>query len=674
MTAATTGDRATASIGTQGIDFTHGESEYGVRNFGLQLEVDGHTEVVEWAVEKGAALQATGQGGERLRCSVSVTELGGTNALVIECRLENTTVCPVHLNRIVAGKVSAAGRVSLGKTVPYDARYCHTDNVRTERYPYCQGEYPYVRTLPVAPVVLGRGQDQPFPGVLLTDCQCRQGLVVAAGSQRHARQSYRLSRAPNAQGGHLDVFEIHYELAQTRGCILEPAETLVLDSIYLQILEDRHPQAAYEDYVAFLQSQYTFRGPTSPMLTQAMYCSWNYGRFSEISEEALLKTARFMKEELPNIPFFLMDAGYARERSERFCDGFYPDPNAMVDVEKFPHGIRHYSDELRRMGLRPGIWWSNSASLDSQLYRDHPDWYLRNRDGGVYCIGPDKGYLDLSLPAVREYLDATLAVVLGEWGMDALKMDFWSQNVEDESAVLANPAMGAVACRTALFEIIRKHLPPDGVFVTCVATGMGNPFIGLHADAYRNTIDISRGGWEQQRHNCLWSLPTLLQPGRQTLLLNQDSLGINPACPQNENRFRLTWCFITMGMLEVGGVLEALSAEGVDDLRKVTGRCDRGYPCRCPDERAFTGEPFPEVLTVDYPQGSPTRQRGVRQALAFFNWTDEPRVISVRRSALGHDGPVAAQDFWSGEDEAFADEFIGKRLDARSALLYDIKE
>jgi hypothetical protein len=156
------------------------------------------------------------------------------------------------------------------------------------------------------------------------------------------------------------------------------------------------------------------------------------------------------------------------------------------------------------------------------------------------------------------------------------------------------------------------------------------------------------------------------------LLLNNDSFGFNLSCPDHENFFRMTWGFITMGMQEIGGRLEQLPPHYVRALRKFADRCDRGYRVLCPDDRAFTGEPFPEVLYVNYPDDSATRQAGVAQSVALFNWTDEPRVAAVARRRLGQRRPVEAVNFWTGEREVLGEEFVVKRLGARSALLYDI--
>jgi hypothetical protein len=127
-----------------------------------------------------------------------------------------------------------------------------------------------------------------------------------------------------------------------------------------------------------------------------------------------------------------------------------------------------------------------------------------------------------------------------------------------------------------------------------------------------------------------------------------------------------------MGMIETGGRMETWPDKWVRAMRKLTDRCDRGYRCRCADDRAFTSVPLPQVLYVDYPEDSPTAQAGIRQSIAFFNWTDEPQLITVRRDRLGHTGPVHVENFWTGERETFDGEFISQRLDGRSARLYEV--
>jgi hypothetical protein len=112
--------------------------------------------------------------------------------------------------------------------------------------------------------------------------------------------------------------------------------------------------------------------------------------------------------------------------------------------------------------------------------------------------------------------------------------------------------------------------------MTCVATGMGNPFIGQYADTYRNTIDVGVGTWDEQVRNCIWALPTLGFEGRKTFLLNNDSVGIMKDYPDHENYFRFTWSFMNMGLIETGGRMETWPEKWVQAMRKLTDRCDRG--------------------------------------------------------------------------------------------------
>lgn len=644
------------SLSETGLTFIDSNANWGVRDLSLRLTVDG---------------QPAGDG---LRAQSTITPVTEFNAVVLTHTITNVTDRTVRF-RAATGQFANSAAVLHGKGgwLGWDLRYCHTDNVRTERYPHCQMEYPYVRMLPVETTRLGRGEDQAFPALFIKDLKSKRGLVFAAATQALNYPVFEMRKAGLVKDGIFEHFTITHDPGQADGFELPAGGSITLDGVFIQLTGDLAAEEAFDDYLSFLGQGHKFRGATTPLLREAFHCTWNYGVFADQTEKSLLPTARFIAKNLPNIKWFLMDAGYlAGDIDTTFLDRFYPDPNQFITAEKWPKGIRGYTDELRRLGLRPGIWWSPTARLNSKLYADHPDWFLQNADGTPYRIGEHNGFLDYTVPDALAYLDRTLAVILGEWGMDACKMDFWSQNFEDRDARLRDPRVTAVQARTRFFETIRKHLPADGVFMTCVATGMGNPFIGQWADTYRNTIDIGVGTWHEQIGNCVWALPTLGFEGRKSFLLNNDSVGIMANYPDNENQFRFTWMFMNMGLQETGGRMETWPEKWVKAMRKFTDRCDRGYKVRCPDERAFTGVPLPEVLYVDYPAGSPTAQAGIRQSVALFNWTDEPQIISVLRSRLGQTGPVTAENFWTGERATWDSEFLSQRLEGRSAQLYDI--
>jgi hypothetical protein len=656
----------------QGVCFLAPDANVGIKDLGLRLTIGGTA--VDVCYESGGGLTAEATAGSALRVRTTITPVEGLNAVVLTHRITNKADRAVRFTA-ATGQFAASAAVLHGKGswLGWDLRYCHTDNVRTERYPHCQMEYPYVRMLPVETVRLGRGEDQAFPALFIKDLKGGHGIVFAAATQALNYPVFTMRKRGMVNVSVFDEFAIHHDPGQADGFLLPPGTSLTLDGIFIQLTGDLAAEDAFADYIAFLAQRHSLRGPKTPLLKEAFHCTWNYGVFADQSEKSLLPTARFISQHLPNIKWFLMDAGYlAGDIDTTFLDRFYPDPNQFVTAEKWPKGIRGYTDELRRLGLRPGIWWSPTARLNSQLFTDHPEWFLKNADGTPYRIGEHNGFLDYTHPEALAYLDRTLAVILGEWGMDACKMDFWSQNFEDRDARLHDRGVTAVQARTRFLETIRKHLPLDGIFMTCVATGMGNPFVGQWADTYRNTIDVGVGTWDEQVRNCIWALPTLGFEGRKTFLLNNDSVGIMPQHPENENEFRFTWTFMNMGLIETGGRMETWPEKWVKAMRKLTDRCDRGYKVRCPDDKAFTGVPLPEVLYVDYPSDSPTARAGIRQSVALFNWTDEPQIISVRRARLGHTSTVEGENFWTGKRERFDGEFISQRLEGRSARLYDL--
>ncbi len=653
------------------------DGSFSLCNLRLRLRTSRGTAVVAYERSETQDTLSRGEATvlNRLRVCTEVKPVAGGKAISLFHTLENIGESPLWIHDAATGQFGEDAAVLAGNTngLGWDLRFAHTDNLRTERYPHCQMEYPFLRMLPVVPTVLGAGEDQPFPALYLCDERSRKGLVIAAASQELNYLVFAMQKGAFVQKGLFDSFEIRHDFAQSGGLQIEAGARVTLDGLYLQLTDGVDLNDLYVDYFAFLAEQHTFRGPRTPLLTEAMHCTWNYGVFADQRQEPLLKTARFIADNVPGIKWFLMDAGYLTGKSAgTFLHCFYPDPNQHVREENFPNGIAGYAAEVRRLGLRPGIWWSPTVHVDSDLYRDHPDWFMRSTDGSIYLIGEKHAYLDYSHPAALDFLDRTLAVILGEWGMDACKMDFWSQNFEDRDIRLHDPTQSVIQVRTRFFETIRKHLPEDGIFMTCVAVGMGNPFIGQHADTYRNTIDIGVGVWKEQIYNCAWALPTLTLEGRKTFLLNNDSVGANLEAPENENLFRFTWSFMHQGMIETGGRMEEWPEIYVEAMRRCTSHIDRGHPVRCIDPRAFTGKPFPQVLMIDYPADSSTRRRGVRKHIALFNWDDSSQVVGAANDQLGLERETQARDFWTDEVRRFGADGICELLPPRSARLYEI--
>jgi alpha-galactosidase len=96
--------------------------------------------------------------------------------------------------------------------------------------------------------------------------------------------------------------------------------------------------------------------------------------------------------------------------------------------EKFPSGMGGFAAQILRAGRTPGIWLAPLiVTPSSALFRQHPDWLLRDLQQNLVSAGFNWGEplyaLDTTIPAVLEWLSALMMQVRA-WGYDYVKLDF----------------------------------------------------------------------------------------------------------------------------------------------------------------------------------------------------------------------------------------------------------
>lgn len=144
--------------------------------------------------------------------------------------------------------------------------------------------------------------------------------------------------------------------------------------------------------------------------------SWEAFTFS-IDEEKCLSLARQAAD--LGMELFVLDDGWFRNRTD--------DHRALgdwtADPRKFPHGLGNLARKIREAGVAFGIWFEpEMVNRDSDLYRAHPYWIIRSPR---YEPVPSRNQfvLDLSNPAVCDYLVESVARVLQETGAAYVKWD-----------------------------------------------------------------------------------------------------------------------------------------------------------------------------------------------------------------------------------------------------------
>lgn len=172
-----------------------------------------------------------------------------------------------------------------------------------------------------------------------------------------------------------------------------------------------------------------FRDRIRPILVN----NWETTYFN-FNEEKLLNIAQVGSE--LGIELFVLDDGWFGKRDD--------DTTSLGDWfvyrKKLPNGLRDLAERIRNMGMLFGLWFEpEMVSVDSELYRSHPDWVLhvpkRNRSEGRNQL-----VLDLSREDVREYIINAVSVILASTPISYVKWDMNRHMTEIGSAEL--PAEG----------------------------------------------------------------------------------------------------------------------------------------------------------------------------------------------------------------------------------------
>lgn len=144
-----------------------------------------------------------------------------------------------------------------------------------------------------------------------------------------------------------------------------------------------------------------------------VYNTWEPFEF-DISEKLVMETAAAAAK--AGVKEYVIDDGW----SARYGDW-------EADTEKFPHGLKYVVDYIRSLGMKAGIWISiGTASPKSRVYREHPEWFCKNRDGkdiSMVMESEDKCTACFST-GWAEYITDVLERLLDEYGFEYLKLDF----------------------------------------------------------------------------------------------------------------------------------------------------------------------------------------------------------------------------------------------------------
>ena len=160
--------------------------------------------------------------------------------------------------------------------------------------------------------------------------------------------------------------------------------------------------------------------------------------------------------------------------------------------EKFPGGMASLAAEIQENGFVPGIWTAPFVvHTASSLYRDHPDWILRRRDGSEEVFVPGVVALDITHPAVLDWIEQ-LYRRLSREGWRYHKLDFTRAPVQTAQVCYHNPRLTRAQAYRRAMEAVRRGMG-EGYLLIC--GGLYSAPAGL-AEGHRTGSDV-RSRWPE---------------------------------------------------------------------------------------------------------------------------------------------------------------------------------
>jgi len=275
----------------------------------------------------------------------------------------------------------------------------NTDDYRTKHLPHALGQAGKSLTSEWFTVLDSERQKDPLrrsPALLL-------GFLTAADQLGEVR--LQLS-------DHLQ-FQTLRAISYADGVPLAPGEKLASETLLLTTADE--PLPLLDLYATRLGE--TMHARTAPPIPSG-WCTWYYFYGEDSANDVMANVDSISKNDLP-LDLILIDDGYEANI------GDWRD----VSADKYPQGMKDIATQIQTSGHQPGIWTAPFAiSSQSRLYAEHPDWALRNEAGEPLLAwqhwGKDIYGLDLTLPAVQDWLRDLFHTLSDDWGYQFFKIDF----------------------------------------------------------------------------------------------------------------------------------------------------------------------------------------------------------------------------------------------------------
>jgi len=308
----------------------------------------------------------------------------------------------------------------------------------------------------------------------------KEGLVLGFVDNHVGLGQWLISKTAEGQLSFLA------ESVYAPGFVLKHNHTVSSNRLMINMASD--PYTALETYAGIV-------GATNNARTRSIingWCNWFY-TYGDISEEEVIRNAGFASSNLKSygMEYIQIDEGFQRAHGD------------WEGNDRFPHGMKWLADKIKLFGLKPGLWISPYVVSEStEVFRNNPDWFLKNPDGSLKRVGPWPGEdtdwargenpkrygLDITHPGAAKWLFDLTDTIVNKWGYQMIKIDFVAWSLLSADHFYDASVSPAQAYRKG-FEIMRSAAGDQCHILDC---GPGPVSVGL-IDSMRIELDQNYG-------------------------------------------------------------------------------------------------------------------------------------------------------------------------------------
>ena len=200
---------------------------------------------------------------------------------------------------------------------------------------------------------------------------------------------------------------------------LPPDATAETETLAIGYFDDgRLGLEAWADAVA---RQYHIHLPPQP----SGFCTWYAEKHGGAADEKnLAALCEVAAKELKPFGFQFVQIDDKWQQGDSQKNG----PNKNFTAFKVPgpyqSGMKETADNIKRLGLTPGIWFMPFAgTYNDPWFAGHPDWFVKRTDSKPYDVAWGGTSLDTTNPAVRDYVRDVVSRIANQWGYTYFKLD-----------------------------------------------------------------------------------------------------------------------------------------------------------------------------------------------------------------------------------------------------------